>query len=164
MSDIIKTNLKNLNNDLNLIEINDNQDWKDLRDHKDSKIYAMALDNYYFASRAAENGALGVFIDPFNIDNIKRAVKDVTKHGAMIILYFDIKSIPLYLKETNEVLLNEIANVLLDVREMTDNIGLGFKFDDESQAEEILYVIKSMYDFPLFVEGYESEDIEYLIK
>ena len=164
MLNIIKTNLKNLNNELNLVEIQDNQDWKDLRDFEDKKIYSMALDNYYFASRAAENGSLGVFIDPFNIDNIKRAVKDVVKYNSLIILWFDLENIPLYLKETNKTLLTEISKVLLDVEEITDKIGIGFKFNDDKQAEEILYVIESMYDYPLFVEGYESEEIDYLIK
>ena len=164
MLDIIKTNLKNLNNDLNLVEIKENKDWKDLRDHTDKKIYSVALDNYYFASRAAENGSLGVFINPFIIDNLKRAVKDVTKYDSLIILYFDVKELPMHLRETNEVFLKEISKIILDVEEMTDLVGLGFKFSDEEQADEVLHVIKSMYDFPTFVEGFEAKDVDYLIK
>ena len=163
---IVKTNLNNLKYPLNLIEIKENKDWQQLKDFtKEHKIYSFIEYSNYFAQRAAENGSCGVIVDVMNIENLIRSVKDVTKYDSKYIAYFNIDNFPMHLKQDTKTLLNELNKFIMEIEIISKEIGIAFKYSDKYEWEDIFYVLGSMYNYPLYLEGFpESFEAEYKIK
>jgi hypothetical protein len=62
------------------------------------------------------------------MDNLVRATKDVAKHNTELVLCFNLEDFPLFMKETEQVLLENIAKYISEAKEIYNNVSIGFRY------------------------------------